>query len=141
VEQKGGKWYSHLLSNDELKEFVDEARNGKENKKAYIGTIEPDAAERIKAVCGENVSNIMLESEGIRHSLNKVSHNLHEGDLLHIRDVINTATDIRLSTATHQNNKCLEITKDLGGNITFVVEVRVKFGGWLALVTCYRQKK
>jgi len=83
----------------------------------------------------------MLESEAVRHSFNKASHNLKNDDLLKIVEVVNTATDIKLSDTTHQNNECLEFTKDIGGNITFVVEVRVKYGGWLALATCYRQKK
>jgi hypothetical protein len=83
----------------------------------------------------------MLESEGIRHSLNKASHNLKEGDLPLIIDVVNTASNIRLSDITHQNNKCLEFSKDIDGEITFVAEVRIHYGGWLALVTCYRQKK
>jgi hypothetical protein len=56
-------------------------------------------------------------------------------------NVINTATDIKYSPIHHQNNKCLEFTQDIDGNIIFVVEVRIKFGGWLALVTCYRRKK
>jgi hypothetical protein len=139
--EKGKKWYSHLLPHDELKKFITKAHTGRENKKAFIGQVVSEAAKRIEAVCGKKVLNIMLESEGIRHSLNKSSHNLREGDLLYIPDIINTATDIRLSGITHQNNACLELTKDIGGKITLVVEVRIHYGGWLALVTCYRHKK
>jgi hypothetical protein len=64
-----------------------------------------------------------------------------DGDLLRLVNIINIATDIKNSRIHHQNNECLEITHNIDGNITFVVEVRVKFGGWLALVTCYRQKR
>ena len=80
----------------------------------------------------------MLESEGIRHSFKKAGHKLKDDDLFHIVDAINTATDIMLSNTTHQNNECLEMCKNIGGNITFVMEVRIHYGGWLALVTCYR---
>ena len=131
-------WYIHQLTQDQLKLFIDEARIGKNNNKAFIGTVTPDAAQRIEAVCNTKVKNIMLESEGIRHSLKKASHNLRSNDLLHIVDAINTSTDIKVSDTTHQNNECLEICIDIDGKITFIMEVRVHYGGWLALVTCYR---
>ena len=131
-------WYMHQITQDQLKLFVEEARTGKDNKKAFIGTLTPDAIQRIEAICGKKVKNIMLESEGIRHSFKKASHKLKDDDLLHIVDAINTATDIKLSNKKHQNNDCLEICKDIVGNITFTVEVRKHYGGWLALVTCYR---
>jgi hypothetical protein len=131
-------WYIHQLTQDQLNLFIDEARIGKNNNKAFIGTVTPDAAQRIEAVCNIKVKNIMLESEGIRHSLKKASHNLRSNDLLHIVDAINTSTDIKVSDTTHQNNECLEICIDIDGKITFIMEVRVHYGGWLALVTCYR---
>jgi hypothetical protein len=102
------KWYKHQLVQEELKSFIEEVKSGKENRKAFIGRINPEAAQRIKDVCRKNVSNIMIESESVRHSLNKASHNLRDGDLLYINDVINTSTDIKESKRTHQNNKCLE---------------------------------
>ncbi|GHT56846.1 hypothetical protein FACS1894109_07170 [Spirochaetia bacterium] len=140
VKSKPENWYLHRLSSQELEQFIDEARNGKENKKAFIGAVEDDAANRIKAVCGKDVSNIMLESEGVRHSYKRADHNLRDDDLLHIVDIINTATDIKLSITTHQNNECIEISKDMGEKITLVMELRIHYGGWLALVTCYRHK-
>jgi hypothetical protein len=141
AERNSRKWYHHQLSEDELKVFVDKSLAGKENKKAFIGTITPDAAQRIETVCGRKVTKIMLESEAVRHSITKTAHNLHDGDLLRLGSVINTATDIKYSPIHHQNNKCLEFTQDINGSIIFVVEVRIKFGGWLALATCYRPKK
>ncbi len=131
-------WYIHQLTQYQLKLFIKEARTGKSNKKAFIGTVTPDAAQRIEAVCNKKVKNIMLESEGIRHSFKKASHNLKDDDLLHIVNTINTSIDIKVSDTTHQNNECLEICKDIGGKIKFVMEVRIHYGGWLALVTCYR---
>jgi hypothetical protein len=132
-------WYLHQLTHDELKVFVKESRIGKTNDKAFIGTVAPAAARRIEAVCGKRVGKIMLESGSIRHSYKKASHNLKNDDLLHIVDAINTATDIKVSNTFHQNNECLEICKNIGGKLTFVMEVRIHYGGWLALVTCYRK--
>jgi hypothetical protein len=87
------------------------------------------------------MSNIMLESGTVRHAINKPSHNLRENDLLFVSEIINTATDIRLSEETNQNNECLEFRKDIDGEITLVVEVRVNFSGWICPVTIYRKKK
>ena len=64
-------WYLHQLSHDQIKLFIEEACKGKSNEKAFIGTITPDAVQRIEAICNKKVKNIMLESEGIRHSLKK----------------------------------------------------------------------
>ena len=131
-------WYIHQLTQDQLMLFIEEARTGKSNKKAFIGTVTHDTAQKIEVVCNKKVKNIMLESEGIRHSFKKSSHNLKDDDLLHIVNAINTATEIKLSSTTHQNNECLEICNDINGKITYVMEVRIRYGGWLALVTCYR---
>jgi hypothetical protein len=83
----------------------------------------------------------MLESGTVRHSINKPSHNLRENDLLFIPEIINTATDIRLSDGKNQNNECLEFKKDIEGDITLIVEARMNYGGWLCPVTIYRKKK
>jgi hypothetical protein len=112
-----------------------------ENSKAYIGTITHEARQRIKDVSGKIMSNIMLESGNVRHCMNKPSHNLRENDLLLIPDIINMATDIRVSDTMNQNNECLELKKDINGEITLIVEARVNYGGWLSLVTIYRKKK
>jgi len=138
---KKEKWYNKQLNQEELKRFISEARIGKKNDKAFIGIVESNAAQRIENVCGKKVGKIMIESEGIRHSYRKASHNLRDDDLLHIADAINTATDIKITDKKHQNNKCLEISKDIDGKITFIMEVRIHYGGWLALVTCYRQNR
>jgi hypothetical protein len=139
---KGGpKWYSRQLIDEELKNFIAEALTGKENRKVYIGIVTHEAHQRIKNVCGKIMSNIMLESGTVRHAVNKPSHNLRENDLLLVSEIINTAKDIRLSEKTNQNNECLEFRKDLDGEITLVVEVRVNFGDWLCPVTIYRKKK
>ena len=140
-KMKKEKWYKTQLTQDELKVFIEEARTGKNNNQAFIGIVETDAAQRIEAVCGKKADKIMIESGAIRHSYKKVNHNLNNDDLLHIVDAINTATDIKISIKKHQNNECLEICKDIDGKITFIMEVRIHYGGWLALVTCYRQNR
>jgi hypothetical protein len=100
AESNAPPWYSRMLTPDEFRHFVTEALAGERHKKAWIGAVKPDAAGRIRAVCGKTVSKIMVESDTIWHSY-----------------------------------------KDINGVLIFAEEVRVNFGGWLTLVTCYRQKK
>ena len=83
----------------------------------------------------------MLESGAVRHSYKKANHKLRDDDLLHIVEIINSAADIHVSDMTHQNNECLEISYNFGGKIILILEVRIHYGGWLSLVTCYRTKK
>jgi len=134
-------WYLHQLTQDQLKLFVEEARTGKTNEKAFIETVTPAAVQRIEAVCGKKVEKIMLESGAIRHSYSKDYHLLEKDDIFFYADVVNTATDIRLSDKKHLNNNVITFTKDIRGQILFTTEVRVNHGGWLSLITCYRLYK
>jgi hypothetical protein len=136
-------WYLHQLTQNELKTFVSESRAEKSNKRAYIGTVISAASQKIEVVCGKKVSKIMLESGAIRHAYKKSNHNLRDDDLLNLVYAINTATEtnIKVSDKTHQNNECLEISKEIDGEIIFVMEVRIHYGGWLSLVTCYRKNR
>ena len=134
-------WYLHQLTQDELKDFVEESRTGKSNNKAFIGIVTPDADLRIDAICGKKVGKIMLESGAVRHSYSKDYHLLENDDIFHYADVVNTATDVRLSGKKHLNNEVIIFTKDINGKILFAVEVRANHGGWFSLVTCYRLHK
>jgi hypothetical protein len=134
-------WYSYQLTQNELKEFVEEALTGKSNNKAYIGTVTPATVQRIEVVCGKKVEKIMLESGAVRHSYSKDYHLLENDDVLHYVDVVNTTTDIRLSGKKHLNNEVITFTKDINGKILFAAEILVKHGGWLSLITCYRLHK
>jgi hypothetical protein len=140
-EVKIEPWYMHLLTQDQLKLFIEEARTGKTNEKAFIGTVTPAAVQRIEAVCGKKVVKLMLESGAIRHSYSKEYHFLEKDDIFLYADVVNTATDICLSDKKHLNNNVITFKKDISGQILFAVEVRGNHGGWLSLVTCYRLKK
>jgi hypothetical protein len=139
------EWYSHQLTIWELEKFIDEARNGKDNQKAFIGTVEPEAAKRIKDISGEDISNgtmvrIMLDSEHIRHAYNKISHNLESNDVLYAVEVINNATEIKLSPKLNHGSKVLIFKGNVHGEIYFAEGIHSK-AGYLSLITCYRPKK
>jgi hypothetical protein len=109
------KWFDRQLSIEEFRNFVAEARAGKSNTKVYIGDVQPEASQRISAVSGKSVSHIMLESEAVRHSYGKAHHLLENDDIFLYVDVVNTATDIKISGKKHQNNEVITFTKDIEG--------------------------
>ena len=109
---KNEHWYQKKLTQEQLEVFIKDAHTGKNNDKAFIGTIGWETVQKIESMCGKKVGKIMIESAGIRHSYKKANHNL--------------------------KNECLEICNDIDGKITFVMEIRKHYGGWLTLVTCYR---
>jgi hypothetical protein len=141
---KPGNWFSRQISLEEFTKFVHEAINSLDNaivKRAYIGDVTVEAAQRIKAVCGKTMGKIMVDNGQIRHAYKKLSHNLEADDIFHIIDVINTAPSITLSDKKFLHNPALVFEKDISGNITFLVQVRVEYGGWLAFADCWRKNK
>jgi hypothetical protein len=138
------RWFEHRLAQSEFKEFVDEAKNSQDNtaiKRAYIGDIMPDATHRIETVSGKNMTKIMIDNGQIRHAYKKANHNLEPGDIFHIKDVINTATDISMSDKEFLHSPAMIFKKDINGEITFLVQARAEYSGWLAFANCWRQKK
>jgi hypothetical protein len=139
--QKTELWYTHQLTQDELKRFIADARAGKDDSKAWIGNIDPGTAKKIEALIKVQVSKIMLEGGSVRHSHKKAHHNLEEDDLLYAVDVINNAISIEISPQKHRDSDVLTFRGDINGEIYFLEAVRPKHEGWLSLVTCYRPRK
>jgi hypothetical protein len=139
--KKDANWYTRLLTTEELAEFIDEARNGKENKNAFIGLVESGTAKRIKAICGKDISKIMVESGAIRHSYCKKHHKLEKDDILHAVEIINNAASIEPSGTKHRDSEVLIFKGNNNGEICFLEAIRPKHDGWLSLVTCYRPQK
>ena len=138
---KNERWFEKQLNHDEYRSFVKQSLSGKTNEKAFVGEVTPEAAQRIYKVSGQKVEKIMLESNAVRHSYSKQYHLLDSNDIFNYVDVLNTSTDIQLSSKKHLNNQVITFTKDIDGKILFAVEVRIKHGGWLSLLTCYRLHK
>jgi len=139
--QKAEPWYTRQLTQDELKRFIADAKAGKDDSKAWIGSVEPGTAQKINDLLGVQVSKIMLEGGSVRHSHKKAHHNLEEDDLLYAVDVINNAISIEISPQRHRDSDVLIFRGDINGEIYFLEAVRPKHEGWLSLVTCYRPRK
>jgi len=134
------KWYEKAATVNELLDFAERALNEKTREKLFVGLVNDKTKERIKDITGLDVKSIIVESDALRHSLNKEEHNLGIKDIRHMETVINNADDIQLSHKKHSHNAVIKFSKDINGEITFVEEFRIK-RGQLALVTCYRKKK
>ena len=144
TDKQAEKWFTHQLSAEEFKKFVDEAKNSPDNakiKQAYIGDVSTVVAPRIEAATGKSMTRIMIDNGQIRHAYKKISHNLEADDIFHILDVINNPDNITPSDREFLHSPALIFEKDIGGNITFLVQVRVEHGGWLAFADCWRKNK
>jgi hypothetical protein len=130
------------LNTTELKGFIKESQEDRHspNRRVIIGEVNNDARKRIEDISGKTVKNINIDSESIRHSLKKPEHNLEPEDLLLAVDVINTATDIKLSDKKHLQSDVLTFKKDIDGEITFLTEVRAR-KNYLLVFNAWRQKK
>jgi hypothetical protein len=144
ADRQAEKWYSYQLTAEEFKAFVEEAKNSPNNaqiKHAYIGDVSDGAAPRIETVTGKPMTKIMIDNGQIRHAYKKSSHNLESDDIFQILDVINNADVITPSDREFLHSPALIFEKDIGGNITFLVQVRAEHDGWLAFASCWRKKK
>jgi hypothetical protein len=144
ADRQAEKWYSHQLTAEEFKTFVEEAKNSPNNaqiKQAYIGDVSDEAAPRIETVTGKPMTKIMIDNGQIRHAYKKLSHNLEPDYIFHILYVINNADYIKLSDREFLHSPALIFEKDIGGNITFLIQVRTEHGGWLAFANCWWKKK
>ena len=139
-DKDNNKWYEKAATVNELLDFAERALNEKTQEKLFVGLVNDKTKERIKDITGLDVKSIIVESDVLRHSLNKEEHNLGIKDIRHMETVINNADNIRLSNKKHSDNNVIEFSKDINGEITFIEEFRVK-RGQLVLVTCYRKKK
>lgn len=130
------------ITPEELKTFIKESMEARHspNRRVLLGTLDEDAQERIKTICGKKPGEVDIDSEAVRHILKKAAHNLEADDLLLALEVINTSTDISLSDRKHRDNSVLTFRKNIDGDIVFLTEVRAK-NGFLLVFNAWRQKK
>ncbi|WP_024469291.1 phage portal protein [Treponema pedis] len=135
------KWYEKPpATKEEIIEFATRALDKNVNERLFIGYINKETQKRIKEITGLEAKTIILDSNSVRHALNKETHNITIEDLQYMKEVIDTFSSIKLSDRKHYHNSVIEFQKDIDGEITFVEELRAN-RGQLELVTCYRKKK
>ncbi|EFW36653.1 hypothetical protein HMPREF9554_02873, partial [Treponema phagedenis F0421] len=135
------KWYEKPPATEkELLDFAKRAIEENANERLFVGYVSSEAQKRIKEATGLDVKSIILDSDSVRHVMNKEAHNLELEDLKYMQEVINDPSSIKLSEQKYYHNAVIEFRKDISGEITFVEEFRAK-RGQLELVTCYRKKR
>ncbi|MGI5085856.1 hypothetical protein [Treponema putidum] len=135
------KWYEKPpATKAELLDFATQALNKNANERLFIGYINTETQKRIKEITGLEAKTIILDSDSVRHSLNKETHNITIEDLQYMKEVINNADNIKVSNKKFIGNSVILFSKDIDGEIIFVEELRAN-RGQLELLTCYRKKK
>ncbi|MCL2190384.1 MAG: hypothetical protein FWB79_00150 [Treponema sp.] len=140
-EACAGKWFRRVLTGGELKQFIEDARSGKNPGNALVGMVSDSTKGKVKELTGVDVSKIVLEEVSIAH-IDAPKHNLEPDDIESRVGVINNPTKVTLSPQkTPQGLSVVLFEGDLGGEIVFVETVHKKHDGWLSVKTAYRKKK
>ncbi len=130
-----------VLSKNELHNFINYHKNSKENVRVSLGTIQDDAKNRIKKATGLDVERVILDSDSIRHSFDNPNHNLEPDDLDDMKEIIDTTTDISLSTEKNKTGNSVIIFKKQEPNGVILCEEYRAGKKELELQTAYRMKK
>jgi hypothetical protein len=138
AEGTAEKWYRHILTDAELKQFLDDARNGRKPGNALIGMVSDSAKKIVRDLTGINVTKIVVEDSRIVHA-NDTKHHLRDDDIEKCVDVINNSKGAKLSSKTNtQGLPVIEFKGNVDGVIYFAEAVHKKHEGWLSLTSAYR---
>jgi len=129
------------MSTRDLLQFAQEAikNKGYPHKEVYIDRVAEEAKDRLNKKFGIDVDDIVTDTGSVWHAYKKSAHNLEKDDIIHAVEVINTSTDIEPS-GEHQNNPTFIFKKDIDGEISFLVEARIK-NKKLLVANFWRKKK
>ena len=138
-KEKKGKL--KVLNKEETKDFIRKYRVSKDDERVCLGEIKPDAKARIKKATGLDAERVILDSDSIRHAFRKGKHNLKDGDLDDMYDVVNTTHDITLSPDPNKlGNPIIIFRKQEANGIYLLMEFRAGKHE-LELQTAYRERK
>ncbi len=139
--QNARKGALKVLNKQETHNFIEKHKNSKENERVSLGSISGEAKNRIKDKTGLGVERVILDSDSIRHTFNNPNHNLEPNDLDDMKDVIETSTDISLSSDKNAvGNPVIVFKKQEPNGVILCEEYRAKKKE-LELQTAYRVKK
>jgi hypothetical protein len=125
---------------EEVKQFLKDAINTKEERRISLGNVSDSAKERIKDKTGKDVNRIILDSGEIRHAMKKPEHHINLSDLERIGEIVNSTNEITLEDEKHQNNDVIRFVEEVENGINLIMEFRARKGD-LSLVTAYREKR
>ena len=135
------KWFRNVLTGSQLKQFIDDVRNGKNPGNALIGMVSDSTKKKVKELTGIDVTKIILEGTSITH-VDDQKHKLEADDIEKCVEVINNPIDTTLSPKkTAQGLDVVCFKGNINGIIYFLEVVHKNYDGWLSLKTAYRPKK
>jgi len=135
------KWFRYVLTDSELKQFIDDARSGKEPGNALIGMVSDSTKEEVKRLIGVEVNKIVIEGTTIAHA-DEPKHHLRDGDIEKCAKIVNNPISVKLSGKTNEQGlKIIEFKGNIDGVIYFAEAVHKKHGGWLSLASVYRPQE
>lgn len=130
-----------VLTGQETHDFIEKHKTSKINERVSLGEISNVARNRIKNATGLDVFRVILDSDSIRHAYAKKEHNLEPNDLDDMKDVIDTTTDISLSSDKNPQGNPIIIFKKQEANGVILCEEYRAGKKELELQTAYRIKK
>ena len=137
------KWYEHNANKQEIRDFIKESLknpNYKENIK--ICDLPSHFSDKLKLKLGIRPIKLIMNSDGLRHSLNLERHNINPEDILLLQRVIqNKHTIIRnIGKSKRRKIDLIEFVGYSRGTIKFVLAIDLK-NKELQLFDCYRNGK
>ena len=139
--ENGEKWFRHVLTERELKQFIEDARNGKNVGNALLGMVSDSTKKKVKELTGIEVTKIILEGSSIAH-IDDPKHKLEDDDIEKCVKVINDPVDVKLSPEqTNQGLNVVCFEGNINGQIYFLEAAHKTYDGWLSLKTAYRKKE
>lgn len=138
---KNKKGALRVLTKQETHDFIEKHKTSKINERVSLGEISNVARNRIKNATGLDVFRVILDSDSIRHAYEKKEHNLEPNDLDDMKDVIDTTTDISLSSDKKPQGNPIIIFKKQEANGVILCEEYRAGKKELELQTAYRIKK
>lgn len=129
-----------LTGRKAIHEAIEKYKETKEEKIYDLGKITPSAKKRIKKNTGLDPERVILETGSLTHTI-KDYHNLYPGDLERMKEIVDNATDIRLSPEKDDSGHPIIVFREKEPNgLNLFMEFR---SGrlFLELKTAYRQKK
>lgn len=137
------KWHDHNANKSEIREFINESFNNSEYKENIkICDLPSHFSDKLKLKIGVRPTKLIMNSDGVRHSLNLERHNINPEDILLLQKVIqNKHTIIRnAGKSKRRKNDLIEFTGYSRGTIKFILAIDEK-NKELRLFDCYRDGK
>lgn len=134
-------WHKEIATKRDFRQFIqDSLNNAQYQESILVDRLSNEAKTRIEKASGFRPTNLVIESDFVRHSVNNPNHKITTEDLLLIRKIINDKSTVIKKEANRTRTMqvpVISFTKYQRGKIIFQMTFRGKFDK-LCLETFYR---